>query len=112
MQLDLFAPKTTASESSENLAKIIDILDRDKGWLSAVSILARMGCSVTENDRRFLRGLIATTPRVISGQNGYRHIAHATTEEVHHFVALMRSQADKMTARALEVSKLAHARLG
>ena len=112
-QLDLFAPKKTSSEQDENLAQFLAILERSGEWMTATAVLTRMpGWNLDENAKRNLRRLAGLSYLIISGSQGYRHAAHATTEEIHHFVSLMQSQAAKMVARAHEVNKLAHARLG
>jgi len=61
-------------------------------------------------------GWAASAPRprcewLISGQKGYKHIDHATLDEVNHFAAAMRSQAKLMDERAAKLLTNAHKKL-
>jgi len=45
---------------------------------------------------------------IISGQRGYKHIAHATPEEINHAANWLESQAKKMSERACAIRRNAH----
>lgn len=104
-QLPLFR----AAPEDPNVAWLVDHLDRTRDWQTARQLIAASGGRL--NDRT-VRALAAAADHVISGQHGYRHIAHATAAEIHHAYAWLESQADQMRRRAIRIRHLAHAKVG
>ena len=93
-QLNLLPPER-ARRDTEFESRLL----RGGVWQTASAISGNFN----ESDKRAVREWASRSTRVISGQQGYKHIANATPEEVHHFTAWMRSQASKMHKRALAV---------
>lgn len=92
-----------------NVAYLANRLRERGGWATSVDLLNDLGLPDTENHRRWIRRLAEQAdPDVISGQLGYKHVANATQDEIHHFVAWMESQGKKMIARAESVRRRAH----
>ena len=93
-QLTLLPPETQKLETffEANLRFAGD-------WRTA----AQISYNSSESDKRAVREWASRSTRVISGQRGYKHIANATSEEIHHFVSWMSSQASKMHKRAIAV---------
>lgn len=84
---------------------MIEILS-GAGWLSAKEICSRMGWAPSEANRRIVRSMAEESGgRVISGQEGYKLTAEATSEEIHHAAAWLKAQAKKMLARASEIEE-------
>lgn len=70
-------------------------------WLTAGDLIQKHNMANTEQSRRVLRAMAeASNGRIISGQLGYKHNAHATPEERDRAVKALRSQAMKMQIRA------------
>lgn len=68
------------------------ILYRNKGWIHSRDLAAMVG----RKDDRFLRGEDSPIRTcAISGNNGIKHILHATDEEFAEFYARLRSHALK-----------------
>jgi hypothetical protein len=76
-----------------------------KQWTGATSLISseKFWIGSLESHKREVRRQASMSSRIISGQYGYRHVAHATREEMEHFVNEMRSQARKMIKRAADV---------
>lgn len=78
-------------------------------WMSArdlgLSTLGRVG-------DRDLRALASASDWIISGQKGYKHLEHATPEEIDHAAHWLESQAKKMSDRAGKIRRNAHRRIG
>lgn len=109
-QLEFLPSRLDLTADAERL---IAHLLSSPGWHHASDILDAWAIPDTESFRRRIRALAAQAePDVISGQQGYRHIDHASAEEIHHFVAWMESQARSMTARAEAIRRRAHALIG
>jgi hypothetical protein len=91
-----------------------DLLRVHKGWMNAAQILQIVGVEIAVGSargdaaKRQLRQLANASPWLISGQRGYKHLEHATAEEVNHFVNWMESQASQMTRRAELIRRNAH----
>ncbi|HYG36371.1 MAG TPA: hypothetical protein VEC99_16375, partial [Clostridia bacterium] len=66
----------------------------------------------SDDSRRWVRALAQASDWVISGQKGYKHLSHATAEEVNHFIHWMESQGKKMIGRAERMRRNAHGVLG
>lgn len=109
-QLDL--PIFQAQQDADQVRLLEDILRSNSDWMTSAAILVRMGLKVDENTRRDLRRLASKTANIISGTRGYRHMDHATTDEITHAVATLESQAKEMLSRATRIRHQAHSRLG
>jgi len=106
-QLDLFPFRPPAITSDAE--RLLNHLHTNPGWRLATEILRDWDLPETDSRRRWLRDLAAQAePDIISGQNGYLHIAHATPDEIAHFANWMESQARSMTARAEAIRRRAH----
>lgn len=70
-------------------------------WKSAkelgLAAAKTIGCTVCD---RTVRALASNSCKIISGQKGYCHLSAAKSEDVTHFVNLMKSQAAEMRVRA------------
>lgn len=99
---------------SQNVRWLEDLLRSCPTWLTAAQILQLTGVEAAIGDtrgdtaKRQLRLLANSSEWVISGQKGYKHLEHATTEEINHFANWMESQARHMTQRAETVRRNAH----
>lgn len=85
------------------------LLLQAKCWMTARDIqLTNMGGVID----REIRQIASESANIISGQKGYKHIAHATAEEVNHAANWLESQAKKMSERACAIRRNAHRTLG
>jgi len=102
-------PLFLIDKANTNVARLVELLDTARDWLHAATILERWAVIDTEHNRRFVRALAAAAePEIISGQLGYKHIAHATPEEIHHAAAWLEGQGKKMADRACALRRRAH----
>lgn len=100
-----FAPQRQQSMAA---AQLLHALGNARGWINARTLM-----SMLQLDDRTIRGAAEELgDLVISGNNGYKHVDQATTEEIRHFVNKMESQARQMMQRAEATRRRAHARLG
>jgi hypothetical protein len=105
-QLEIFR----ADPTDPNVDWLVNLLFERRDWLTAAEIIQLAGHRLHD---RAIRALAeAAAPKIISGQKGYKHTAHASPEEIHHFYSAMRSQAVKMLHRAQKVRQYAHAKIG
>jgi hypothetical protein len=89
-------------------------------WLE--NLLRGSGCWMTANDisyttrgkahERILRELASASDQIISGQKGYKHVAHATAEEIAHASNWLMSQGKKMIKRGIAIRRAGHQRIG
>lgn len=87
-------------------------LKESQGWFTAAEILTHWGLKVDEGNRRWLRRLASDgEPSIIGGQNGYRHIDHATIEEISHCANFLESQATEMLRRSISIRLQAHCKI-
>ena len=103
-QLSLFAPPP----DDPNIKWLESLLESRAALLTAAQVLAAAGQDDADWRRRSVRALAQASDWIISGQRGYKHLAHATAEEASHFVGWMESQARLMTQRAERVRRNAH----
>lgn len=89
-----------------NVAWLVDLLREQKCWMTAKRIIELSGDRLSDRDIRALAE--AASGDLLSGQKGYRHISHATPEEIHHAAAWLESQASKMALRAQRIRRRAH----
>lgn len=110
MNFDASAPITDAEFNL--LQRWLDHLDTNTAWVTADESLAALGLLPNENLRRRLRRLAANSDgQIISGQAGYRHIRHATADEIIHASAWLEHQAKLMADRARSIRRRAHLNL-
>lgn len=96
-----------------NVDIFVDFMRSAHRWLRASDILSEWRMEDTDSNRRLIRALAeASGADIISGQKGYRHIEHASPEEVHHAAAWLESQAKKMSDRACAIRRRAHQIIG
>jgi hypothetical protein len=89
-------------------------------WLE--NLLRGGGCWMTAKDiilstrgkahERTLRDLASQSGQIITGQKGYKHIEHATAEEIAHASNWLISQGKKMIKRGLTIRRSGHRRIG
>jgi hypothetical protein len=87
-------------------------LEENRQWLFASELLALAGIPPTENEKRWLRDLASRSGWIISGGRGYRHVRHATGEEIHRFRAALLHQAREVCRRVGRVTRNAHTIFG
>jgi hypothetical protein len=124
-QLELFRPKPT----NPNVAWLTDLLldhgrrtasTEANGWLNSSQIITKAGFYTDEkgnrrwllNDRDVRALAEAASPKIISGQKGYKHADHATADELNHCSNSLKSQAVKMLKRSVAIRRYAHAKIG
>ena len=78
-------------------------------WTSAKQIHADLG--INDRKLRILRS--AAKSRILSGPGspGYRHIHHATLDEIHEAANRKRSQIRAMTRDYIDLKRVAHSRI-
>lgn len=108
-QLEMFAP----AKEDVNVVFLASHLREHPGWHTAQELLEGWQLPDTESNRRLIRALASqATPDVISGQKGYKHVQHATPDEVHHCASWFESQAKEMAERAQAIRRRAHQLVG
>ncbi len=78
-------------------------------WLTARQIIA---ASLDHLHDRDVRELASASKWIISGQRGYKHLEHATTEETQHAANWLISQGKKMIKRGIAIRTNGHKLLG
>lgn len=106
-QLDFFA-----SPEMPDVEWIEGELDRARCWLFAAELCRRAGIEDDEDHKRWIRQLACRSKWVVSGQRGYRHMRHATAEEIDHCCAGLESQARELVTRAIRLRRNAHQMVG
>lgn len=109
-QTDL--PLFQVSAEDPNVAWLEGYLKEHPAWMRAGELVVLVNKPDSDDSRRWLRALAQASGWVISGQKGYRHLEHATAEEVNHFTNWMESQGKKMFERAALIRRNAHSVLG
>lgn len=84
--------------------RVNDYLKTHPDWTCAKTLWALYAV-----DERTLRQIAADSDGfIISGQRGYKHISHATTDEIDHAANWLEAQAKKMATRAQSIRRRAH----
>ncbi|HEX3889437.1 MAG TPA: hypothetical protein VHX90_01185 [Verrucomicrobiae bacterium] len=105
-QKDLFEkPRHAPNADVEWLERFLKIND---GWHTSRTLITFIGRPTSDDNRRWIRELASVSAWIISGQKGYKHIEHATAEEINHAAAWLESQAKKMGERAGAIRSNAH----
>lgn len=94
-----------AAPDDRNVRWLENLLLGAQCWMTAKDIMLTVNGKLLDRD---LRALASASDNVISGQKGYKHIQHATSEEIHHAVSWLESQAKKMSERACSIRRNAH----
>lgn len=93
----------------ESVDTVVAVLDQQIGWLNAGELCVKIGSQPTDTNKRKIRNIAnASQGKIISGQKGYKHIRHATPEEITHAANWLRHQAKEMDQRATEILKQYH----
>jgi len=88
---------------------LTDYLRGCNDWQHASELISLFYLPDDESGRRFIRRVAdIAAPEIISGQKGYRHIYHATDDEINHCANALESQARKMHERAIAIRKRKH----
>ena len=107
-QLGLFEVKP----GDANVVWLECFLKQHARWIKAGEILRFHGREETEDQKRLLRSLASASEWIVSGQSGYKHIEHASPEEIHHATAALISQGKKMIKRGIVLQRNGHKLLG
>lgn len=110
-QGDLFAAKLAQQPGEPGRAQIEwfeRLLRGALTWMTASDILLSVGRPKSDDNKRWLRELAAASEWVISGQKGYKHLDHATAEEIDHSANWLISQGRKMIKRGVAQRRNAH----
>lgn len=94
-----------AAPHDPNVQWLEELLLGAKCWMSAKDISLTVGGKALDRE---IRELASASKWIISGQKGYRHISHATAEEINHAANWLESQAKKMSERAGRIRRSAH----
>ena len=109
-QPDLFTPPSaTAGTPSVEASWLERLLLEGKCWMTARDIMLTSTGSVLDRD---IRQIASESTKIISGQKGYKHIAHASMEEIDHASNWLISQGKKMIKRGIATRRYAHQILG
>lgn len=103
MQLALPLTDRTPA-SAEDVAVLIDWLS-GRGWVKARAITAEFPAW---KERQIRELASASRGRILSGQAGYKLTLDCTPEEVARATAWLRSQADQMRQRSIDIANLFH----
>lgn len=95
--------------SEKDLKCFVNYLGREPQWVKAGDMCRVFGFSITENNKRYIRAIAEKSDGlIISGQKGYRHILHATKDEINHASNQLEHQAMLMASRAAAIRRQAH----
>lgn len=92
-----------------NVQWLEKLLKDGQCWMTRRDIELTSGGRVGDRD---IRALASASEWIISGQRGYKHIEHASPEEIAHAANWLESQAKKMSERAGTIRRNAHRRIG
>lgn len=84
------------------------LLKENTGWMTSADIVKASSAPISDRE---VRARASASSWVISGQKGYKHLDHATAEEITHAANWLESQAKKMGERAQQIRRNAHAKL-
>ncbi len=108
----LFRNSTEREEATARAAEWLVNYLRGRRWTIARQILAAMGMSSTEDNKRWLRLVrVAAAGRVMGGPGmpGYMLLAEMSVAEFEHWRHTMRSQAREMDLQVIAAEKRYHA---
>ena len=104
-QLGLFESKP----GDTNVVWLENVLAGADDWMTARVIMEKCGGQLHDRD---VRELASASGWILSGQRGYRHMSHATTEEIDRASAWLVSQGKKMIQRGMLLRRNAHKKIG
>lgn len=106
----LSSPKAGPVVTSEQVERLVKILEDDGGWVCASDIGGRAGAGMS--DRTIRAAANAACPQVISypGSPGYKLMKFCTVEEINHCIAAFQSQGTEMLKRANLITRAYHRR--
>lgn len=107
-QLEL-TPQTAQTDAAPDVRWLEELLRGAGCWMTARDVM--LTCRGRLHDRD-LRALASASSRIISGQKGYKHIEHGTTEEIAHASNWLISQGRVMIQRGIRIRRAAHGRIG
>ncbi len=110
-QLEL-VPAKAPKVSCDEVHALLGILTY-QGWMTAsqVAAMASMHWGMTWSERKVRAVANASCGQVISGQDGYKLTLQATIEEIQQASGWLRSQADAMRQRSIEIERVYHRKL-
>lgn len=103
-QPDLFSQQPRHAENAD-LEWIEKLLHGAQCWMTAKDIMLTVAGRVHDRD---IRELASSSKKIISGQRGYKHVAHATAAEIDHSANWLISQGKKMIRRGIGQRRYAH----
>lgn len=83
-------------------------LKQHPAWFTAADLCRSAGWKQNEDGKRHIRQLASASEWIASGQRGYKHLQHATADEIHRSASWMESQAKNMSRRACRLRRQAH----
>ena len=101
-----------AEPPDEHIARFVHLLALLGDWITSTQVCHHLVLPVNESSRRMIRDWANASDDVISGQRGYRHVTHATADDISHFCNWMESQASRMQSRSIRIRQRAHALVG
>lgn len=104
-QLGFFESNATDA----NVKWLEDLLLGVGEWMLAAEISQS---SAGRLDDRRIRQFASASLYIVSGQRGYRHVRHATIDEISACSNTLESQARKMLERAIALRRHAHQTIG
>lgn len=96
-----------AAPEDANVLELERILADYQGWMSSSLIGSHTGWN---SDK--VNALARVSSEIISGQRGYKHLRHATSDEQTHFFNGLISRARELANRAARVRRRAHQLVG
>jgi hypothetical protein len=103
-QLELGFRQSAPTVDKADLAQLLHQLTIAPSWMQASHLTALTGFS----DRKLRALANASGGQIISSPRGYRLTRHATIEEISRCTATLRSQANAMTDRAIQIDRVYH----
>lgn len=104
----LLPPREAGSDAAW-LAWIEGWLYAHPGWYTSPVLCAASGGRLTD---RWLRQLISQSDVIISSGKGFKHIDHATADEIRHFLNDLLSRARALAQRHARIRRRAHRIIG
>lgn len=101
-QPELFRKRAPAVTQGDVLALMLVL--KERGWLTASKLIAEQPGVWTERSLRATAH--ASEGKIISGQNGYKLTANATSDEIDHCANWLTHQAREMTTRAIQIRRV------
>lgn len=106
--LPLFAPHAAPAVEAGDVEALERLLLRAGGWRTESEVLVALGRADTESQKRQVRRWANLSPRIISGQDGYKHLKHASVAEVQHCCAALECQAKEVAERVGRIRREFH----